>query len=536
MFRHRPAPFTAAGAILNDGGRIYAGGPITLQSANINNNGGTLSLASMTVAQPTFDNHGGTLNISNGFSANVDRFDNTGGKLNAGSLNIASSGDLINVDGTLTSATDANLTVGGKADNTRGTISAAGALTANVAGATNNTGGTLASNQGLTLNSGSLDNTKGSIQSAQAGVQLGVTNALINGSGGSINAATDLGVQAGSLANGGSLRGANDVSVAVGGAMTNDGSVTAGRNTTITAGSLQGSNTGVLGAGIQSDGKLGGVGDLRVTTPPAHWSPMARISRLGNATLQGASVDLSSSQTSAANIAVTATQGDVITSKATVVTPGTLSITASVQPAQILINDAGQLNAGQLQINVANIANTNAGEIVQTGTGASTITASGTLNNDGSRIASNGQDLSLRAGSISSANGKIEHAGSGALTIAGSNYNGADGQITTNGALVVAMSSAFNQDGGTTSAKQITVDAGSLSNRGGQIVQTGADATRITVAGALDNSNAGVIASNGTTTVSAGSLMNQGGTIRAAETSSLSAGCLGACSTTATRA
>jgi filamentous hemagglutinin len=515
-----PGTITAAGSILNDGGRIYAGGPITLQSANINNNGGTLSLASMTVNQPTFDNHGGTLNISNGFSANVDRFDNTGGKLNAGSLNIASSGDLINVDGTLTSATDANLTVGGKADNTRGTISAAGALTANVAGATDNTGGTLASNQGLALNSGSLDNTKGGIQSVQAGVQLGVTNALINGSGGSINAATDLSVQAGSLANGGSLRGANDASVAVGGAMTNDGSVTAGRNTTITAGSLQGSNTGVLGAGIQSDGKLGGVGELRVTTSGALVANGTNLAA-GNATLQGASVDVSSSQTSAANIAVTATQGDVITSKATVVTPGTLSITARSNATQTLVNDAGQLNAGQLQINVSNLANTNGGAIVQTGTGATTIATSGTLNNDGGRIASNGQDLTLQGASIGNANGKIEHAGTGTLTIGGGTFNGANGQITTNNALVVAMSSAFNQDGGATSAKQITIDAGSLSNRGGQIVQTGADATRITVTGALDNSNAGVVASNGSTAIAAGSLSNQGGSVRAAETSDL---------------
>nr|WP_242631022.1 filamentous hemagglutinin N-terminal domain-containing protein [Variovorax paradoxus] len=79
-----PGRITAAGTIWNDGGKIYAGGPITLQSANLINNGGTLSVASMAVSQPTFDNHGGTLNVSNGFSANVDRFDNTGGTLNAG--------------------------------------------------------------------------------------------------------------------------------------------------------------------------------------------------------------------------------------------------------------------------------------------------------------------------------------------------------------------------------------------------------------------------------------------------------------------
>jgi adhesin HecA-like repeat protein len=38
--------------------------------------------------------------------------DNTGGTLNAGSLNIATTGDLINTDGKLTSASGATLTGG----------------------------------------------------------------------------------------------------------------------------------------------------------------------------------------------------------------------------------------------------------------------------------------------------------------------------------------------------------------------------------------------------------------------------------------
>ena len=517
-----PGVITAGGTISNDGGRIYAGGPITLNTPQINNAGGSLNVATMAVSGPNFSNAGGTLNVSNSFSASVGQLDNTGGKLNVGSLNIAASGDLINADGVLSSATDANLTVGGKIENTRGSISAAGALTANVAGATISNSGTLAANQALTLNTSSLENAGGSIQSAQGGVQLGVTNALTNGTGGSINAATDLGIQAGSLANGGSLRSGSDANIAVGGALTNDGSITAGRNTTITAGSVQSGTASVLGAGIQSDGKLGGVGDLRVTTAGALTANGTNLAA-GNATLQGASVDLSASQTSAANIAVTATQGNVTTGrKATLVTPGTLAITANSNAAQTLVNDAGQLNAGQLQINASNLANTNQGEIVQTGSGATTIAVASSLNNDGARIASNGQDLSLSGTTITNNAGKIEHAGTGTLKISGGSYNGANGQITTNNALVIAMSGAFNQDGdkAQASAKQITVDAGSLSSRGGKIIQTGTEATRITVVGAIDNS-AGTLASNGDMNIAAGSLTNQGGSIQAAGTANL---------------
>lgn len=119
-----PGSITAAGAILNDGGKIYAGGPITLQSPNIVNTGGTLSVANMALNQQSFSNHGGTLNVSGSFSANVGSFDNSTGTVRAGNMDIATTGDLINVDGTLTSDSTATLRVGGKVDNTRGTISA----------------------------------------------------------------------------------------------------------------------------------------------------------------------------------------------------------------------------------------------------------------------------------------------------------------------------------------------------------------------------------------------------------------------------
>jgi len=463
-----PGTVTAAGAILNDGGKIYAGGPITLQTANLINNGGTLSVASMALSQPSFSNHGGTLNVSGAFTGTLGTFDNSAGTLNAGSLNIATSGDFVNTDGVLTSATDANLSVGGTLENTRGTITATGALTSNVAGAIQNTGGTLASNQALTLTGQSLNNSQGTIQSAGGNVQLGVGQHLLN----------------------------------------TDGHIASGANLVIQTGSLDGTK-----------GSLQSTGDLSVTAAQGLSATGTTVAG-GNATLQGASIDLSGSQTGASNIAITATQGDVTTSGATVATPGTLAITANAQPGQTLVNSAGTLNAGQLQISVSNLANTNGGEIVQTGTGATTVATSGTLNNDGGRIASNGQDLSLSGASITNTGGKIEHAGTGRLGIAGGSYNGTNGQITANGALSVAMSGAFNQDGGTTYAQQIDLSAGSLSNQGGSLVQAGSGTTTLDVGGALTNSG-GTIASNGAIIANAGSMANQGGTLQAAGTSDL---------------
>lgn len=521
-----PGSITAAGTLHNDGGKIYAGGPITLQSANIVNNGGTLSVASMAVNQPSFSNQGGTLNVSGVMSANVGTFDNSGGILNAGNLAITTSRDLLNVDGQLRSDSDATLTVGGKVDNTRGTISATGALNAKVTGAVNNTAGTLIANQGLALQAGSLDNSQGAIQSSLGATQLAVAGQVTN-TGGTIGAATDLTVQAGTLSNTGTgtLRAANRATVNVDGTLTNDGGITAGQNLTVTAASLQGSK-GVLGAGVQNDGSLGTAGDLKVNTTQGLTATGTNLAA-GSMALQGASVDLTGSQTSAANIAITATQGDVTTSSATVVTPGTLSVTANAQAGQTLVNDAGKLNAGQLDLHASNITNTNAGEIVQTGAAATTIAVIGTLNNAGGLIAANSTDLTLQAGTIANTGGKIQHAGAGTLGIEANSFDGANGEITGNGALTVNVAGNFNQDGGTTSAKHITLDAGALSNRGGQIVQTEAEATRITVVGALDNSG-GTIASNGATSIAAGSAVNQGGTIRAAGTSDLALAVAGA--------
>ncbi|MGJ7612142.1 MULTISPECIES: hemagglutinin repeat-containing protein [unclassified Variovorax] len=463
-----PGAITAAGTIRNDGGRIYAGGPITLKTPQIDNAGGTLNVATMAVTGARFSNAGGTLNVSQSFGANVGQFDNTGGKLNAGSVNITASGDLLNVDGTLISGSDAHLVVGGRIDNTRGTLAAMGRLTAQVTKAVDNTAGT-------------------------------------------VSAGTDLYVKAQALNTSGAMRGVNDTTLVVDGALVNEGSITAGRHTAIDAGKVASGSASLLGAGVQNDGKLGAAGDLRVTSTGALVANGTNLAA-GNAMLQGASVDLSGKQTSAANIAVTSTQGDVKTGKATIATPGTLSILANAQAGQTLVNEGGKLNADRLNLKVSNIANTKLGEIVQTGTAATTVAVSGTLNNDGGRIASNSQDLSLRAAAFGNAAGKIEHAGAGTLRIEGGSYSAAGGEITGNGALVVDMSSSFQQDGGRTNARQITIGAGSLSNRGGKIAGTSLSVD--TRGGALDNGAKGTMTATGAVTLRSGALNNDAGLIQ----------------------
>lgn len=505
-----PGSITAAGAILNDGGKIYAGGPITLQSPNIVNAGGTLSVANMALNQQSFSNHGGTLNVSGNFSANVGSFDNSTGTVRAGNLNIATTGDLINVDGTLTSDSTATLNVGGKVDNTRGTIAATNTLAANVAGATDNTAGTLAANQGVQLATASLTNDKGAVQASAGPVQLTVTGALNNGQG-SIGAGTDLTIQAGSLANasGGGLRATHDVQVTASGALTNAGSITAGRNTTLSAGSVQSTTGSVLGAGIQADGSLASTGDLHVAAANASAANGTNLAA-GNASLQGASVDVGSGATSAANIALTATSGNVTTSGAKVVTPGTLSITAKSNASQALINDGGDLRGQSVSIDVSNLRNK--GEILHTDAdSAANVRVSNQLDNSGGHILSSGgavisagqavqntagvitanAALSLSTGAVDNTDGTIASVASRLDLSVDANLTNLRGSIEAKDA--VHLQAAYLGNGGNIVADNISIQAGALDNSGGAIAAT----SSIAIGGGDVTNTAGLIQSGG---------------------------------------
>ncbi|SCK34240.1 filamentous hemagglutinin [Variovorax sp. HW608] len=485
-----PGTMSAATAILNDGGHIEAGGALVLATPQINNAGGRIAVADLAVSGPTFSNAGGTLAIANGFSANVGAFDNTGGVLRAGNLSIASTGDLINQDGTLSSDADATLNAGGSLNNTRGTISAAGGLNASAAGALTNAAGSLTANNAVVLAAQALNNASGTITSAQAGVQVATSAALLNTQG-RIHAATDLQLQAGSLNNtGGTLRAEQDATLAVAGPLTNDGTLSAARHVTVTAGSLSGG--GLLGAGIAADGSMGSAGDLSVSTSgalAAHGQNLAA----GNATLQGASVDLSGSTTSAANIAVTATQGELATSGATVATPGTLILRADSNGAQSLVNQGGTLSAGALDVRSANLDNSAAGQILQTGSGATSIAVSGQIDNNTGVIASNG-NTAISAGALSNQGGAVRA------------VNGSSLDLAVAGALDNSQQGTLSADG------NATLRAGTLKNDGGKFT-AGADLAA-TVQGQASNA-LGLIAANGNTTVAAGAFDNSAGTVAA---------------------
>ncbi|MFZ3119486.1 MAG: filamentous hemagglutinin N-terminal domain-containing protein [Variovorax sp.] len=512
-----PGAIAAGGRVLNDGGRIYAGGEIALNTPRIDNTGGSMSVGTMAVTGDRFSNAGGMLNVSRDFSASVGSFDNSGGTLQAGQIAIDTTGDLSNRGGSLVSRGDMVLHAGGQADNSAGALS---------------TGGSLALSGG------------------------GVSN----GGGGVIVAGADIDIQAGSLANTGvgTVRAGNDLNMAVAGTLLNEASITAGRHAALSAADVNSNAAGVLGAGIQSNGTAAGIGDLKVTTTGGLVAQGTNLAA-GDVVLQGGSVNLSSSQTSGANLAIAAEQGDVITSGATVVTPGTLTVAARVRAGQGLLNDGGTLSAGQLLLDASHIQNTHAGQIGATADASiradglnndgGTLTAVGRLSavidgaatNVGGTIAANG-DTSLGAQSFDNTRGTaasvhgdlrvttaaatVNAAGAlqaeNAVVLENAGLHGGGGKVTGRSVVIEAHGQAFDNAGGTVIATTtLDIRSGALINDAG-LLQSGGAMSIDTHGGALSNRNAagysgaqtvtpGGIASGGALTLAAGAVDNSAG-------------------------
>jgi filamentous hemagglutinin len=119
------------------------------------------------------------------------------------------------------------------------------------------------------------------------------------------------------------MRAERDGTLAVANGLANGGGIVSGRDTTVTAGRLDGGAAGVLGAGVAVDGTLGSAGDLSVTTTGSLTTAGTLIAA-GHIAARGSSVDLTGGKASGANVTLTATTDDVTTRRASVTTPGNL--------------------------------------------------------------------------------------------------------------------------------------------------------------------------------------------------------------------
>ncbi|HHA2841516.1 TPA: hemagglutinin repeat-containing protein [Stenotrophomonas maltophilia] len=186
----------------------------------------------------------------------------------------------------------------------------------------------------------------------------------------------------------------------------------------------------------------------------------------------------------------------------------------------LLSNQKGALSvAGGLRLDAQSLDN-RGGELRHAGKAASSWTVQGLFNNDGGLLATNAAQLALQAGQVGNADGRIEHAGEGGLTLDTGDWAGPGGRLSTVGRLHWTTGSADLRNGAL-SAAGFDIVAGTLDNRGGSLLSLGTGAISVKASN-LDNGAGGTLAGNGDLIVAATTLDNRKGLVQQAGTGSLS--------------
>ncbi|WP_047552224.1 two-partner secretion domain-containing protein [Methylotenera sp. G11] len=523
------------GDLINRGGRIQGAG-----SSNLTLN------ATGTVDNRLFNGVAGHLQAGGTTVVNAASVDNHQGQILAGDmLRISATGTVNGIDnsqGNIVADNGVSLASAANINNTQAAIqSVAGAVNVTAAGAFNNTSGLIAASKNTTVSAASLNNingqiggldtsitTSGTLDNTGTGLiiaqrDLHLTTKNINNQS-DIQATHDLALDASdNVANSGTLYAQGDASLVAQGDLTNSGLIAAHGNTGIHANGanskLNSTATGVIAAGLNADGSLDKVaasldhatGNLAISATQSV-TALGQNLAAGDQTIIAQSMDISGSQTVARNLSLTAGSGSLNAANASIAASETLAASAT----KTLTTDAATVSADQLNLAAHDLSNIG-GALVQTGTGDTTISLAGDLSNEQGRIATNSNNLTLAAQTITntSSTGKqasIEHAGSGKLKITSTTFKGSAGQILSNGDLDFTATTA-TLDNASTIAKHINADTATLSNRSGEMIQTGSDAASIHASIKLDNTD-GMIAGNGAATLAVGDLINQGGTIQ----------------------
>lgn len=364
---------------------------------------------------------------------------------------------------------------------------------------------------------------------AQAGsVTLSADGHIENS--GRISASDDIQLSGSALNNSGTVYAQRDVKATVSGQLNNDGTIVATRHTSAGAGDISSGKKSVFGAGVKNDGNLGESGDLTLTSSgklASHGQNMAA----GKLAAQAAEIDLSDSQSSGAEVALT-TDGSLNSDRAKisalsgdlVLTSGQLSNSDGMLYAARDINASvsGQLNndgliaAGRHTQARAGQLNSSKNSVFGGGINADgSVAKSGdlTLTSSG-KLASNGQNLS--AGKLTMQAAEIDlsdsrSAGSQVALTSDGSLNNDRGMISAlSGDLSLTSAQLDNNGGRLESAGNVQVRSAGINNVGGTMVgqQLTLDSGNL----ALNNQNGGIAATD-SATLTAGALNNEGGKV-----------------------
>jgi filamentous hemagglutinin len=278
---------------------------------------------------------------------------------------------------------------------------------------------------------------------------------------------------------------AGDVVINADGTITNSGALQATENLRLSSQSAI-HNTGMLAAGMKSDGTQNASGDLSLES-------LGELASSGHNLVAGtlsataSSVDFSASQSAAKNIDLTATQGDINTRNANIVAQQQFA----ARTQGTFNNDGGTLSADKLALTASKLSNQQ-GVLQQIGEQELMLSHANGIDNRGGTLASNSKKLTLNAAAL----------------------NNRQGQVMANAiAIDTGRQSVNNQNGLIAATRKITVNGGGLNNDGG-LVQAGSDIALKLKDGSLNNSNGNVLTS-GTLTVNSGGINNDAGLLQA---------------------
>lgn len=489
-------------------GRTNASSNMALSAHDgIDNRGTTYGQQSVTVDTSGNLTNSGTLAAQHNTTINAGTITSTG-----------TLGSGINGDGTVGQSGDLSVSAGGSLSatgrNAAGGSAALGGSSVSVAGSNTSTKGALvltAASGDLTL-SGATTTAGTTLNASTTGTLTNDNGAMSSGGAQTLTAVT-LSNRNGQIVSGGTL------ATNIAGAVANqNGTLQAAGAETLHAGSLE--NTSGHIASLNTDGLSviatgllnNGDGDTGVGTIGGNGNVTVQASQLVNAgsitavkTLNASAVQtLFNTGTFAANGDITLSAGTALTN-ANKIAAGRLVTLA----AATFDNSGGKTSADQITLHATNLVN-HGGRITQTGTGATTVDVSGTLDNTSGMFQTNATDLTLSPAGLVNDRGTITNAGTGTLSVATGALSNIGGTIATNGALDVRAGATSNHGGTLAGQSSATLIVASLDNSAGGNV--GAQTLSVTDAGALNNAG-GTLHANGTLGVTALSVANDSGSI-----------------------
>ncbi|SDI57459.1 filamentous hemagglutinin N-terminal domain-containing protein, partial [Pseudomonas panipatensis] len=479
-----------AGSIDNRGGEISSDRAFTLATGNLLNQGGKILSADRLQVQGAAVNNsqGGVLSGSQGLSVNAASLDNSQG----GTL--ASRGDLlVRSQGALDNSGNGALVAGGQLDVGSASL--------------NNQGGLLSASGNLLLATGNADNRNGKVI-AQG--RLDATTANLDNRDGVLSGQQGLTLHAGDLRNGSNAVGQP------GGLITSQGALDlhAGQFEAIGGGEVSAKGDLQLAVAklIQQQAQLIGEGKVRIDLGSAGQpgdfdnrggllsaGGALQVNGLGNLDNRGG--EISSAQGFALNASGTLDNGD----QGRLISAGQLTLGA----AALRNANQGLLSGWQgLSVHAASLDNS-AGGTLSSRNGSLDLSLGGALDNhDQGALVSQGK-VTLAAASLNNANGILSTQGDLGLTLAGDLDNRNGGLLSAQGALT-GSGAALDNRGGQISANGVQFDATLLDNSGGSLSSRGG--LRLGLLGALLNVGANSkLASAGPLNLSAGSVDNRGG-------------------------